>query len=338
MMKSIVVIGNFGNKNRVNGQILRTQTIYNSILKNYKDCYIIKKIDTANKHLIVFFRAIFAIITSSKIVILPAQSAIKPLLLLINILRRTDKTVHVAIGGWILDSISTPFWEKIEKKLKSVLVQTLSIKNNMTQKGFENVVYFPNYRENYNEVSEIQIKTNARKFVFYSRIIPEKGVFEAIRAIDDLYKNGADCTLDIYGPIENEVIREKIDMEIANKREITYKGVLNQGQIIRTLNSYDVMLFPTYYRGEGFPGAILESFLAGLPVIATNWKYNNEIVVDGYTGLICSVRSVEDLKVNIKKIMDDDDIFVTMQKNCIEESKQYKAENVEQKLYESLGV
>jgi glycosyltransferase involved in cell wall biosynthesis len=46
------------------------------------------------------------------------------------------------------------------------------------------------------------------------------------------------------------------------------------------------MLFPTTWKGEGFPGVIIDAFIAGLPVIASNWNMNNEIIVDGVNGFI----------------------------------------------------
>ena len=46
------------------------------------------------------------------------------------------------------------------------------------------------------------------------------------------------------------------------------------------------MIFPTYYVGEGFPGTIIDAFSSGIPDIATDWRYNSEIVQNGKTGYI----------------------------------------------------
>jgi glycosyltransferase involved in cell wall biosynthesis len=46
------------------------------------------------------------------------------------------------------------------------------------------------------------------------------------------------------------------------------------------------MLFPSFYKGEGFPGVILDAYIAGLPVIASDWNMNSEVVKNGETGII----------------------------------------------------
>ena len=46
------------------------------------------------------------------------------------------------------------------------------------------------------------------------------------------------------------------------------------------------MLFPTRFFTEGFPGSILDSYISGVPVIATNWLNAKEFIDDGETGYI----------------------------------------------------
>jgi glycosyltransferase involved in cell wall biosynthesis len=52
----------------------------------------------------------------------------------------------------------------------------------------------------------------------------------------------------------------------------------------RKLSTYHLLLFPTHWVGEGFPGVVLDAYLAGLPVIATDWNMNSEVVIPGETG------------------------------------------------------
>ncbi len=75
--------------------------------------------------------------------------------------------------------------------------------------------------------------------------------------------------IDIYGPIYNEYLTE-FEEECQNSSEnLNYKGVLQPDEIYQVLSEYDLMLFPTQYYTEGFPGSILDAYISGLPVIAS---------------------------------------------------------------------
>lgn len=67
-----------------------------------------------------------------------------------------------------------------------------------------------------------------------------------------------------------------------------YKGVLQPYDVIHTLKQYDALIFPSHYDGEGCPGILVEALSASLPVIASDWKYNNELVTNGDNGFLCS--------------------------------------------------
>ena len=337
-MKSIIIIGNYGKYQKLNGQTMRTRTIYNSIKAKYGNNYKIEKIDTANKSILLYIKAVFKILKAKRVIILPAKRALKPLLILIKLLGASKKTVHIAIGGWLDTYINKPKWIKIEKNFKAILVQIEALKISLEKLELKNVIYFPNYRENTDEKIQIKEKEDLyKKFVFYSRVIKEKGIFEAIEAIKLLNKEGFKCSLDIYGPLENNFKNEFL-LKINNIENIKYHGILKPGEIITTLNKYDALLFPTYYKGEGFPGSILESFMAGVPVIASNWKYNSQIVEENKTGLICKVHSVNSIIECIKKLNLNFEEYKNMPLNCKKEAEKYSQEKIEEILFKALEI
>ncbi|HEY8362617.1 MAG TPA: glycosyltransferase, partial [Tissierellaceae bacterium] len=84
---------------------------------------------------------------------------------------------------------------------------------------------------------------------------------------------------------------------------------------------------PTYYEGEGFPGTIIDAFSAGVPVIATDWKYNKEIVAHGENGYIYK-GEIEELVNILRQLAQNPDELLKMKKNCIKEAEKYKVENV----------
>ena len=127
-----------------------------------------------------------------------------------------------------------------------------------------------------------------KRCLFVGHIKRSKGVDELIAAmklLDDAY------TVDLYGPI-----REPAYEYLSSGDHPFYKGILEgEEQVLSVMSSYDVLVLPTYYEGEGYPGVIVEAYSLGLPVITTRWKAIPEIVEHGTTGILIPPRSVEAL-------------------------------------------
>ncbi|MEM1119741.1 MAG: glycosyltransferase family 4 protein [Bacteroidota bacterium] len=129
-----------------------------------------------------------------------------------------------------------------------------------------------------------------KRFVFLGLVNRSKGIDHLLAANRQLTD---DYTIHIYGPIrENyEVDKEKNYLVKFKEQDGIYQGVLAKEEVLETLQKYDVLVLPTFYRGEGYPGAIIEAYSLGLPVITTKWKAIPEIVVDGKTGLLIEPQS-----------------------------------------------
>lgn len=323
-MKKIIVVGNYGGKtNAINGQSIRTQTIYNS-LKNNVISYKIKKIDTSNKSLLNIFRGVLLILTSYKIVILCGNRGITPMLKFLKSINKLSKTTYVAIGGWLGDFAEMNLHVKLYlDELKGILVQTRTLQKQLNDLGLNNVEHFPNYRK-YKKLDIASVKKERdNKVVFYSRVCEEKGTDLAIKAIEQVNTLfGYNIHLDIYGPIQDNFKEEFYDM-LNTYKNVSYKGVLDQNDTLKVLSGYDFMLFPTHYEGEGFPGVILEAYLAGLPVVASNWKYNSEVVIDGKTGMLFDTFSIESLVDKISLLIENPNRLYDMRNKCLIESDKY---------------
>ena len=98
--------------------------------------------------------------------------------------------------------------------------------------------------------------------------------------------------------------------------------VLDGENAIKELSNYYCMLFPTFYRGEGTPHSIIESFMAGLPVIASNWAYNSEIVEDKKTGLLFELNT-DQLFDSIVWSIKNKEAIKEMKSYCFNQSKKY---------------
>ena len=88
------------------------------------------------------------------------------------------------------------------------------------------------------------------------------------------------------------------------------------------------MLFPTFFYGEGFAGIFIDAFIAGLPVIATDWSLNSEIVTDGETGIIVQNRSAEKLADAIECLIRHPEKAAEMGRKCQEQCRKYDTNQV----------
>ena len=111
---------------------------------------------------------------------------------------------------------------------------------------------------------------------------------------------------------------------------IQYRGVLDLTNIsgYEKLASYDVMLFPTFWDDEGFPGVIVDAHIAGLPVIASDWNMNREVIEHNKTGRIIPVHSPDSLAREMGKFINGELDVNLMQKNCLEEASSYDVNQV----------
>lgn len=126
-----------------------------------------------------------------------------------------------------------------------------------------------------------------RKFLFLGHLKSSKGIDEilaAVQQLDDTYQ------VHLYGPI-----MEKKYEYLREETHAIYQGILEQNMVTDQLQNYDVLLLPTYFRGEGYPGAIIEAYALGLPVITTHWRAIPEVVEDGKTGILIEPKNVSQL-------------------------------------------
>lgn len=126
-----------------------------------------------------------------------------------------------------------------------------------------------------------------KRFIFISRVTKTKGLDEIVAVYKTL---AADYTIEVYGPM--------VDAEYADLS--FYHGTLSPAEVAQKLAAFDVLLLPTYYPGEGYPGIIIEAFRAGLPVVTTQWQALPEIVQNKRNGIVIPPQDAAALQTAIQ--------------------------------------
>lgn len=339
-MKKICLIGSIGYSDETSsGQVVRTRLLHGSLIEHYgrNSVFMVN----TSEHKKYFLKILFLLLVSLfycdiYIVILSGngRKIVFPILVLFKKL----------FGKYVLNNIIGGDYDVSLNKHKSLKkqsnvfdinwVQMPSMKERITNMGICNVEVLPNSKplaiihnpENY----IININHDTYDFCTFSRVSKEKGIELAIRAIksinNDYRKTIARLT--IYGEPDADYKQEFEKLMKNMSDDIHYGGVIELDNTINTLKNYYMLLFPTTFYGEGFPGTILDSYAAGIPVIASSWKYNPELVNNKINGLLYDYNKPELLKENIIWAICNPESVNRMRGNCTNEAKKYTFQKV----------
>jgi len=126
--------------------------------------------------------------------------------------------------------------------------------------------------------------------VFVGRVVPEKGVGDALAALAELSAHLPDATLAIVGdgPARAGFETEALRLGIAGR--VTFVGAVPPADVPLYLHAADVFVGPSRRSREGWTEAqglsFVEAQLAGIPVIATDAGGLADVVTHGATGLV----------------------------------------------------
>jgi N-acetyl-alpha-D-glucosaminyl L-malate synthase BshA len=99
-----------------------------------------------------------------------------------------------------------------------------------------------------------------------------------------------------------------------------------QEQMEEILAISDLFILPSEY--ESFGLVALEAMAASVPVISTNVGGLPEININGVTGFLSDVGDVEDMSKNIIDIFSDENRFLEMKRNALEQARKFDIHNI----------
>lgn len=271
----------------------------------------------------VLFNLMATVLTNPKakyILSLNNASAIK-MIRIIKALAPNADILYWVIGGsiakWTLE-------EKVKKEnlqgLKGIIVEGESMKNDLDSVGLKNIFVMPNFKHIHKLTNLTHQSNDKVKFVFLSRIIPEKGVLTILESISKLNNNlvKEKFEVDFFGPIEDS-FKDEFLTSVSKFPNVSYKGFLDLRDLnnYNVLANYDAMLFPTFWPGEGCPGIVIDAYMVGLPIIATDWSLNRDYVSEGKTGFIVPPKDPEALGDAMEKFIGDPNLKVSMREEIL---------------------
>lgn len=295
-------------------------------------------VDTINwkKRPWVLVRLLFVLLAYGRkypVIISACPISVNKTIYITNRLFKRARVHYWVIGGNLQDYVKRGEVSSKElQKLCGVYVEGNTMKVELEKQDLTNVSVVPNFKPiTYTPTIEPKKDGEMCRFVFLSRVHPDKGIGEILAATKQLNAAGLQqkFEVDFYGKIE-PAYEDRFRTEIAKVPNANYKGFLdltnNEGY--DTLSKYDVMLFPTYWGGEGFPGVVIDANMSGLPIIASDWNMNKEVVVDGQTGFIIPVHDSNVLAAYMRKIINKEVDLVAMKRYCVDYIQKYDYHNI----------
>lgn len=282
---------------------------------------------------LIFFRLLWTILTNrgTRIVISASMRGAYRFISIISKFISPRLITYWVIGGALAEKIvQFKFNTEVYKKVRLLIVEGKSMKVALEKIGITNVEVVPNFKViSLPELSER--KSPEIKFVFLSRIIPEKGCDLIIEAAKNIRKSlpDVDFRVDFYGPI-GQNYEKAFHKKISDIPEVNYMGFLDLRQPANyaTLADYDVVLFPTFWPTEGFPGIVIDSMIAGLPIIATDWNMNSEVIKDGVTGFLIPPKDLKSLESAMTNAITHIDEVRKMRRDCRQKATQFDADEI----------
>lgn len=337
-MKRILIVGAYGYfGNHLDGQTVKTRNVHKLVEERFGGK--VSGFDTlkVRRNPLLLFVLLWQLGRCNTLVLVPCLNNLTyvfPITYYLSKIFRYD-IIEICIGGWQVEYFKGNERFKphklpmdLSKKIKVILPEMKDVDRRLkSELGFKNSEYFPNFRFFDPDMPLDRNRSNEFRLVFMARVNKKKGydtIFEFANHIRGLFN---DIKIDFFGPIENDDREEFMSLVDSNRYIVSYKGVLQPENIHKTLCMYDLMLFPTTYYTEGFPGSILDAYISGIPVIATEWMHSHEFIDDGHTGYIVPFGNCqEEFERRILELYRDREKLYCMKQAAHEKCKSYSAD------------
>lgn len=338
-MNKILFVGDVNLWNPSTGGVVRrNQYTVRKLKKQFNKVCVFDISKFKNNKALMILSLLFFFSKNNRIVFSISNKSLIIISYLSFLLKKKKITTIISGGGELKEYLKSQKLRKILELSCIVYVQAQSLADeirlitpNINAKYLQNFKPFPNIE--YKKNKELK---NRVKLLYLSRVHKDKGIFRAIevcKKLNDLDKTTI-YTLDIYGNMElNEEELIVFNDELRNNN-LKYYGFidLNSSEDFRKLIDYHFMLFLTTHPNEGFPGVLVDALIANLPVIATDWLYNKEILVKDNIALGAIIQPnamlVENAVNSILNYKNNEELYHFILKQILKIRNNYNIENV----------
>lgn len=176
---------------------------------------------------------------------------------------------------------------------------------------------------------KVRSKSVKIRFLFAGHISVNKGVLEIIEAVKIINNNGVDnWDFTMIGDIK--------DIEIGDfgQTGIKIKSQMSHRDLQCEFSNYDVLVFPSFHQGEGYPGVLIEAMSHGLAIICSEWRYLAELIDDN--GLMVPIQNSSAISDAMQKYIDSNELLSRHQRQSLANAEKFLAESWNHKVGEDI--
>ena len=144
------------------------------------------------------------------------------------------------------------------------------------------------------------------KVIFVGWLEEFKGVFELLKACNDLYLDGINFHLTLIGGGNAENSAKEYVTKHKLNDYITFIGWSDSSDLNNHLAESDIFVLPSW--SEGLPNAMIEAMAAGLAVVVTSVGVITDYIQNEKHALIVPPKNIELLKESLKRLITNNDL------------------------------
>jgi glycosyltransferase involved in cell wall biosynthesis len=197
--------------------------------------------------------------------------------------------------------ILAPFLRLIWKDASTVVANSNGLRQlaNVFDASFD-IPIIPNGVDLQEYATEVRAWSPPR-LLSVARLVHQKGLDLAMHALACLKDLEWEWCIAGDGPQIN--VLRTLANELGIQDRISFPGWRSHAELVECYKGSNLFLFPS--RHEGMPNVVLEAMSSGLPIIASRIAGNEELILDGETGLLFPSEDVESLYVALRKLLTD---------------------------------
>jgi len=163
---------------------------------------------------------------------------------------------------------------------------------------------------------EFDIASSTKVVLFVGGLYKTKNINLLIRAFQIVQRVVQDTLLLIVGDGPERSPLVALDRNLGLSSKSLFVGKVSYDEVLEYMTASDVLVLPS--KIEGNPRVIIESLASGVPIVGSDVRGINNLIINGYNGLLVNVNSlnaVECLSNAIIRILNDGELAKDLSQN-----------------------
>lgn len=150
------------------------------------------------------------------------------------------------------------------------------------------------------------------------RMVSQKGYIYLVQAFELVSQKNPYAKLVIVGDGYEKTRLEDEAKRLNVEKKVIFPGTISYDQLVKFYNIADVFAMPSIRDEEGnidaSPVAMMEAMACGVPVVATKFSGNEDLVISGETGFLVKEKSSKEIAQALIKLLSGHDRMKSRQK------------------------